>query len=206
MRKLFRVLPVAALSMALVGLTPMSAHALSFGLSDSTPSAGQVLLVTGGGCTPNGDVVVGIGSILLRQTTTDESGDFRTTVRIPVFASAARHTFIVACDNTYPPGSTASVESDIYVHHALRIFGRAVRGHFIYMRGTGCVPNSSVRLRIDGRVLLTKQTLSTGSFSQRMAIPRATSLGVHKFYALCAQKDLPQATLLLGVRARVYAS
>lgn len=206
MRKSLRVVPVAALAAVLVGLMPMSAQALSFTVSDDTPAAGQVLLLAGSGCAPSGDLSVRIGSIILKQTSADGSGEFVTSVRIPVFASAARHTLAVICENNYPPGSRVIVQTDIVVHRALTIFGRPARGNLVYMRGTGCVGSSTVRLRIDSRVLLTKTTLSTGSFSQQMAIPRATSLGTHRFYALCAQKDLPSATLVLGALGNVTAS
>lgn len=206
MRKVQRLMLVAAVAALVVGMTPFAASAASLTVTDTTPAAGQVVILRGNGCIPNGDLTFKFDSTTLRVSFAGSAGTYSQGVRIPVFATAGTHRLRAACEQPYPPGSTLVQSITITVHRALSINDSTpARGQMVVLTASRvCVPSSQVRYLID-RTLLRKTTAgTTGSFSAGVRIPAGTSVARHSLFATCAQKDLPGSRLLLGIRVSVH--
>lgn len=160
-------------------------------ISDPTPWAGQVVVVTGNGCRPGIRVAAKFDSVNIAADVANDNGAFASSVRIPLWATRGAHTL-----RTYCRAPNGRYKTYLY---QLNVVGGGARvsdstpapGQTIRVSGDGCVANAIVRVRLGATALGSTRATSTGSYSMEVAIPGDLLSGRYLLSAYCFQPYPP---------------
>ena len=160
-----------------------SSTSASVSLNTTSVIAGQSLVVSGSGFTPNAGVTVsGFGSSA--TTSTSASGTFQISVTVPVGTAASTYTLVaqdtsgVSGSATFNVTATSSTSASISLNSTSVIAGQS-----LVVTGNSFTPNASLTVSGIGSPVTTI-TSASGTFQIGVTVPVGTATGT---YTLVAQ-------------------
>ncbi|NNE75109.1 MAG: hypothetical protein HKN26_15690 [Acidimicrobiales bacterium] len=174
-------------------------------VSDSSPTAGDTITASGGGCAPGGTVTItidGLGTVA--TATADASGDFNAAMVVPLTTGNSTVVVDATC-GTASGGSqvlSATLNVQPLVTGALAARTNApTAGGVITVSGGGCAPGEPVSIEADGTLLGSTTSDVNGDFITTVTVPPTLSGSV----LMIASCDSGSGTQVLGVTLTVQA-
>lgn len=192
-----------------------AAASASITLSPSSASAGTTISVTGTGFQTSSNLQIDFNNAAVATTTTDSSGAFSTTFKIPAGTTAGSYTVLAeSCCSGGTVTATATLtvtgSSSKGAKLVLRPF-TVVAGKSDKVTGTHFTDSSSVSVTFNSATVITTTTNSTGGFVENFTVPATTAAGSYTVTAtdalgVTASNTLTVTTTSMKLTMKVTAT